>query len=1029
VVDTGTGLQRTDTSDASGAYHVEGLTPGVYRVRVEHDGFKTLNRAGITLAVSQHPVVNAQLEVGTTQQEVTVVANASQLETTTAQLSGVVSGQVLRDLPLNGRDLQQLILLQTGAVASSNAGGNAFGLGTVNKVAVQGTRPMMNNLTIDGADINDPSFNEPPGNLAGVQLGVDAMEEFRVVMNPYAPQYGRNAGANVQYVTRSGTNAVHGSAYGFLRNQSLDAANYFDATGKPYFERYQFGGSLGGPIIKDKTFFFMNYEGFREQRGLTVSTTVPDADAHQGLLPSASDSSTLVSVPVNPVIAPFLALYPLPNGPDLGSGFAVLNVSRVQPTHENYGMARVDHKLSGKDQLLARYIIDNGFSLPPFQSTSIPGFEGYDNLADQFLEIGEQHTFSANILNDLRFSFDRTRYGANTNNTYPLSVSLEGNRALGGISVGGLPLLGNNLIYPINSTTNVFEYIDNLSVQRGNHGLRFGADIKRMQMNGSFDLYTNGEYVFADLSAFGFPATTTNPAFENFLQGIPEVYLGVNPASSDSNRGFRQNYFGLYAQDEWKASPTLTIDYGIRWEYESNPGEAHNKLANIRDLLTDSAPTPGKIWASVPGNLWSPRLGITYAVGKNTVLRGGFGLIRDQLYENLYGDIRYYQPYFEALEYILPTFQAPPQSISSIVGLGGAPLPIGSDGTVYRPKFPYYLEWSGGAQHEFASNYLLDVTYVGSKGTHLPNSGEANLLPGGKAINPNYGSLLVQNQQATSNYNALQVSLKKRASYGLTMQASYTYSHSLDDASGPFPSDYVSESGRAQNYYDLKGDYGRSAFDRRNIFVFNTLYELPYGHGRRFGASTSRAVDSVLGGWNAGGILSTESGLPFEVNLGGFDNAGLGTSSPAQRPDIKPGASYCGSSDPHTASEWFDPSIYTLQPTGEYGDARRNSECGPALNDLDFSLMKDVQLTERFSLEFRSELFNILNHPNFSVPVNTQGPNGSGGNGDAVFSGRLSNCDASSSATGCGALDSNVGRIFSTVTTSRQIQFALRLVF
>ena len=1026
-----TGAVRNTVSDAHGQYHVTGLVPGGYTVQVQADGFKTLDRQGITLAVDQHPVVDAALQVGTTQQQVLVEANASQLETTSPQISGVVSGQVLRDLPLNGRDLQQLILLQTGASQSSNAGGNAWGQGTINKVAVQGTRPMMNNLTIDGADINDPSFNVPPGTLAGVQLGVDAMQEFRVVLNPYGAEYGRNSGANVQYVTRSGTNALHGSAYGFLRNASLDASNYFDTLGKPYFARYQFGGTLGGPIIKDKTFYFMNYEGFREQKGLTISTTVPDANAHLGLLPSATNSGQLVRVPINPAIAPFLALYPAANGPELGSGFAVYDTSGIQPTHENYGMVRVDHKLSEKDQLFARYIIDDGYAIPPFQSSSIPGFPGYDNAADQFLAIGEQHVFSANLLNDFRFAFSRTKYGANTDNSYPLSVSFVPGRALGGVSVSGLPLLGNNLIYPINSTDNVFEFIDNVSLQKGNHSLKFGTDDKRVQMNGIFDLYTNGEYVFADLSAFGVPATTSNPAFEDFLTGIPEVYLGTNPALADSNRGFRQTYLGFYAMDDWKATPRLTINYGLRWEYNSNPGEAHGKLANIRNLATDAEPTVGKIYASVPMDLWSPRFGFTYSPRANgsTVIRGGYGIIRDQLYENLYGDIRYYPPFFQSLEYILPLFQAPPKSTTSIIGAGGAPKTIGSDGAAYHPKFPYYHEYSLGFQNEFAHNYLAEVTYVGTLGRHLPNSGEGNLLPGGKAINPNFGSLLIQEQEASSNYNALQVSLKKRTSAGLTMQASYTFSKAQDDASGPFPSDYVSEDGRAQNFFNLAGDYGRSAFDRRNIFVFNALYDLPFGNGKMFAGQSHGIVDKVIGGWQAGGILSLESGLPFTVNLGGFDNAGLGTTSPAQRPDTKPGSNYCGSTTLGKPTEWFNPDIFTLPASGSYGDTPRNSMCGPALYDLDFSLLKETKLTERATLQFRGEFFNVLNHPNFAVPVNTQGPNGSGGNGDQIFSGRLSDCNAASSATACGASTGNAGRIFSTVTTSRQVQFGLKLLF
>jgi hypothetical protein len=1022
---------RMAETDQRGSYQLAGLPPGQYTLQVQKSGFKTFHLQGIALAVNQQPVVDVRLEVGPAKEQVTVQADISQLESSTAQLGGVVSGRELRQLPLNGRDLQQLILLQTGAVQSSNAGVNSFGLGTINKVAVQGTRPMMNNLTIDGADINDPSFNVPPGNLAGVQLGVDAMQEFGMVLDPYSAQYGRNSGANVQFITRSGTNSFHGSAYGFLRNASLDAANYFDALGKPYFARYQFGGTSDGPIIPDKTFFFMNYEGFREQRGLTVSTTVPDSNAHLGLLPSSANAGQLVQVPVNSAIAPFLNLFPMPDGPELGSGFAVYNVSLIQPTHENYGLVRVDHKLANNDQLFGRYIIDNGDSRPPFQSTSIPGFPGIDTIADQFLALGEQHIFGPALLNDFRFSFSRTKYGANTDNSYPLSISLLPGRALGGISVSGLPLLGNNLIYPINSTDNVFEFIDDVSYQKGTHSLRFGTDDERLQMNGAFDLYSNGEYVFADLSAFGIQAITTNPAFENFLAGVPEVYLGTNPSLGDSSRGFRQTNVSLYSQDNWKAMPNLTLNYGLRWEHVGNPGETQGKLANIRNLATDAQPTVGKIWASVPWDLWSPRFGFTYSPRKNgaTVIRGGYGINRDQLYENLYGNTRYYPPFFQSFSYILPLFQAPPQSVTSIIGPGGAPKTIGSDGTTYYPRFPYYYEFSLGIQREFLRDYLLELNYVGSLGRHLPNAGEANLLPGGKAINPHFGSLLIVEEEASSNYDGLQASLKKRMSNGLSMRASYTFSKVLDDASGPFPSDYVSESGYAQNFFNLRGDYGRSAFDRRHVLVFSSLYNLRAGAGARLRTGLGGLMNSVAAGWQLGGILSLESGLPFSVNLGSFDNAGLGTSSPAQRPDTKPGSHYCESTNPGKPSEWFDPAIFTLPATGTYGNTPRNAMCGPALYELDFSLTKETKLTERVTLQFRGEFFNILNHPNFSVPVNTQGPNGSGGNGDQVFNGRLSDCDPASSSTGCGAPNSNSGRIFSTVTTSRQIQFGLKLIF
>ncbi len=1014
VVHLETGQERTATTDAGGSYRISGLMPGTYEVRIERQGFKTAVRKDIVLLVNQQAVVDVTLQVGDIQQKVEVTGGVELLETTTAHMSSVVTETTLRELPLNGRDLFQLTELQTGVLPTTNAGPSPWAEGGITKAAVQGARPTMNNFTLDGGDINDPGFNVYPGGSAGAQLGVEAVKEFRVLLNTYSAEYGRNAGANVQFVTKSGTNELHGSLFEFHRNAVLDARNFFDPSTIPPFIRNQFGATFGGPIRKNKTFFFVNYEGLREVKSVTASLTVPDANAHMGILPAASGSGT-VNVGVDPRVAPLLALFPPANGASLGGGLAVLQTAQKQPTREDYGIFRLDHQLTSRDQLFARYVIDDSDTIVPFQSTFIPGFPGERVVRNQYVILSWQHLFGQNLLNEAKFNFNRTAYVSEVANSHPISISLEQNRPLGVNAIVGLPALGNNLIFPLGTTSNTFEWIDNFSWQHGHHNSKFGADVKRMQINGPFDLFIDGEYLFT-----GFGATqSNNPALESFLKASPTVYLGVDPAFPNSDRGFRQTYMGLYAQDDWRVTPRLTLNLGLRWEYSTIPTEAQGRSANIRNVATDATPTVGPIWASVPKNLFSPRFGFAWTpfAKSKTVVRGGYGLMRDQLWSNLYFDVRFYPPFYRALLVILPNFLTPPTSVSAVTG-PISPSVIGSFGITYRPDFPYYMQYNLNVEQELAKDLVLQVAYVGSRGNHLPRTGEANPFVAslGHNINPNFGSIPLLVTDAQSFYNSGQLSLQKRFSRGVSFQASYTYSKSIDDQSGPFPSDYVSESGVAQNFFNRKGDRARSSFDRTHAFVFNALYDLPFGPGRRYGQDIGGFGGRLLGGWRVGGIVTVLSGVPFTANLGSFNNSGTNASFPGDRPNVKPGAQPCGSAVLGSPDKWFDPSIFTLPPAGQFGNSGRNTICGPALRNVDFSLTKDTKLGERLGLEFRAEFFNIFNHANFNVPVNTQGPNGNGGNGDAVF-------------LPGGLPAPNAGRIFQTVTSPRQIQFGLKLTF
>jgi hypothetical protein len=1024
AIQTTTNLDRETQSDALGNYRIAGLGPGTYRLQVEHEGFDRLVVNDILLEVNAQVQVNLDLQIGSVKETVEVDGHAAMVEAGTAQSSGLVGARTLVGLPLNGRDLFQLTLLETGVLPTTNAGPSPWGDGGLAKASVEGARPTMNNINLDGGDINDPGFNIPPGGASGVQMGVEAIREFRVLLSGFSAEYGRNAGANIQLVTKSGTNELHGSLYEFSRNAALDARNFFDGSGTPPFVRNQFGASAGGPIVRNRTFFFANYEGLRESRSVNAGMSVPDANVRSGLLPSALDPSVLVNVGVDPRVKPFLDLFPLPNGPSVGGGLSTLQTVGEQQTRADYGLIRLNHRLSHADDLFVRYVVDDSNALVPFHSTFLPGFPADRTVRNQYGMLSWQHTISPYLLNEAKFNFTRPDYVAAAANTYPLSLGLPAHRDLGTINISSLPALGNSVGLPFGTTSNVFEGIENLSWQHGSHLLKMGGDLKRTQVNGAFDLFSAGLYLFTDLTPFGLPAQSNNPALEFFLRGIPLAYIGVDPSLSDSSRGFRQTYGAAYFQDDYRLRRDFTLNVGLRWEYWSNPTEAHGRIANIHDLANDTAPTIGKLWESVPANQFSPRLGFAWTpAGGKTAVRGSFSLMRDQIWSNLYFNVRFYEPFYKPLEYILPTFTPSPANVSSLIGIGGPPSVIGSFGITYRPDFPYYLQTALNVQRELTPDLLLQVSYAGSRGNHLVRTGEANpSVPSlGHRLNPNFGSIPLVATDAQSTYHSGQVSLRNRMSHGLLFQGSYTLSKSIDDQSGPFPSDYVSESGVSQDFYNRKGSRGLSSFDRRHAFVFNSLWEIPHP---RMGAGAP-----LLRGWALGGIVSVYSGLPFTPTLGSFNNSLNLASNVGDRPDLRPGVQGCATGN-QSPNRWFDSSIFTLPAAGQYGNAGRNILCGPGLQTADLSLARAIHLSERLTLQFRAEFFNALNHANFDVPVNTQGPAGNGGNGDAIFAGRrITGCAAASDPQGCGIYAPNVGQIFRTATPSRQIQFALKLQF
>jgi Carboxypeptidase regulatory-like domain/TonB-dependent Receptor Plug Domain/TonB dependent receptor len=1025
-----TGFTVTATTSASGDYRIPGLSPGNYQVRADKDNFSSELRKGITLTVAQQLEVNFALKVGSVKQEVAVTDLPPLVDSVTSSLSGVIDQKQMEELPLNGRDLWQLVLLQPGVNPNPNAGPSPWQKGGFGKAAVNGQRPTNNNLTVDGMDANDPNFNITPGGAAGVLLGVDAIREFRVFTDTYNAEYGRNSGSVIEMITKSGTNGFHGSAFEFIRNARLDAKNYFDLPNIsiPPFIRNQFGGSFGGPIKKDKAFFFANYEGFREGQGTTAVSTVPNTLAHQGLLPdpanptacTQSNPGACINVGVNPLTAPYLAIVALPNGPDFGNGTAQITSTERRITNEDYLMGRFDYNFSSTHSGLARYIYDGSSSDVPYLSTLVPGFPGKNNVRAQYLTLQDQKFLTPNVLNLAAFGFNRLGLLAEPIDTHPgLSISLLPNRPLGVFSISGLGNIGNNLIYPLGSYSNTYQFQDNISWTKGKHAIKFGGEFRRMQINGPFDLFVNGEYVYQDLSAFGVPSVSNNPGLENFLKGIPFVYVGINPSASNSVRGFRQSGISGYLQDDWRVNRKLTLNLGLRYEFYTNPTEAEGKAVNIRNLATDTSTTVGKFMNSTPKDLLTPRFGFAWNIGSDgkTVLRGGVGEFNDQIWANIYGNARSLPPFYQAVESIFPQFLSPLNS----------PLPIGTtaNATVtYYPKWPMVFQYNLNLQHELTSSSVVTLAYVGSRGNHLGRLAEANpLQPSGTRPNPNFGSIVRYLTDAQSFYNGMLATWEQRTKKGLTFQANYDYSHSIDDSSGYNPSDAVNDSGKSQDINNRKGSRGRSGFDIRQNLVINAVYELPFGPGKTFASNTSGASAKLVSGWQLTPIISIHSNVPFTPVLG-FDNAGTASIVLSDRPNLvgNPFSGTCpNGASVRTPTCWFNPQAYGLPPSGQFGNASRNSIPGPPYKEVDLSLAKITPIGEGKSLEFRAEFFNLANHPNFAVPTNTTGPNGNGGNGDAVILAREN--------TGAPIYASNGGQIFSTVGSSRQIQFGLKFQF
>lgn len=994
--DTEKGLAYETRTDALGLYQVE-LSRGTYEMEASAPGFSAVKQTGIPVSLGRTLAVDLTLPVSGAQESIEVRAEVPLVDTASGTVSGLVDRERLSELPLNGRDFGSLALLQPGVVLNNNGANAPFGGKWANFI-INGQLDQATLFLLDGSEITDTFSGRTPSGSSGLLLGLDAVEEFQVLLNNYKAEFGKNSGGVIRVATRSGSNRFHGSAFEYLRNSALDARNFFDLRGPiPPFRRNQFGASLGGPLRRDQSFFFLNYEALRERKALTAVATVPTGAVRAAAVPA---------------VVPFLNLYPLPNGPANPDGKTASLISSItQPAREDFGLARVDHRWSDRTAVLARVSVQDSFVTPPFPSTPVPGFPQDLPHRNTFSLLGLTSALGFNAVNEFHFAFNRTfqdvRLPAPPNG---LTISPIPGRDFGLIVVSGISNLGTQT-FVRRAALNLFEVADNVALRRGRHSQKYGVSVQRYQANELRGTFFNGQYSFTGLDQF-LSLSAAPPAPTPLFIG---VLGGANASGVASPAGWRWTAFSGFAQDDIEVSPALTVNLGIRYEFSSTPTEVNGLVANLRSPLDSQITVGGQLFNTIARS-WAPRVGFAWSPlpGRDASLRGGYGIFFNPLVVNMYANSRLVPPFVETVSILRAPFPNP-------LATGLSPLRSTTGQSIdFTLNQPYTQHWNLQWQQRVFSNWVATAAYVGNRSLHLIRSLEANsALPtrqsdGTKFFpvtatrrNPNFGAIRGRSSNGNSWYNALQLTLEKRTAAGWGFQASYTWGKSLSTGDSSF-STLPSQPTNTQDPEDPALDKSLSAFDTRHRFVAHVLWQVP-----RLGGAT--AWNRLLGGWAVSAIASFSSGYPFTV-IEGFNrsrNLQSDATIIADRPNWSP--EFRGQASLGDPARWFDPAAFVLQPAGSYGNVPRNALLGPGFGNLDFSLGKRFDLGEPHALEFRADFFNLTNHPNFATPSSSTGAQ--------IIGGVIVFPDASGVPAG------NAGQIFRTVTDSRQIQFSLRYRF
>ncbi len=1053
-----TGLTRIAITDRQGEYVLIELPIGHYQLEVRAKGFQTYLQQGISLDVNQTATVGIHLKLGSETQQVEVSANAALVQSTVSSLGETVMEHEILDLPLDGRNFSQLGLLQPGVVPLTPGLLDAGGPARQNQgYAVDGQRPESNNFMIDGADnvssVDGGFVLKPP---------IDAIAEFKILSHNANAEFGRNTGSTTNIVTRSGSNSFHGATWEFLRNDAMDSSDYFTQSVQP-LKQNQFGASFGGPMVKDKTFFFGYYEGFRNRQGETVPATVASSAETQGnfgelctSIPgdafvggvctntqtNAADpngqltffgtpvpnNQMTIFTPIDPTAANVLPLFPLPNVGE--NGFTATQT--LSANTDQFGL-RVDHYLSRADTLNFRYMFSAGPTTDPLSpiGANVPGFPVGEDDRAQNLVAQETHIFSPSIIGVARFSYLRNKFllDEHLNHESPASLGFQYAPTLPSadgppfIQIGGYASVGDPITGPRNTFQNTFDLSGSLSWIHGRHELKFGGGYRRDQINALQGIATNGFFVFAGIPSF--EDFIYNDGFANFLSGNPVVFL---QGGGNFAREIRDRALDAYAQDTYKINSRLTLNMGLRYELPFPATERHNEVnlfvPGAQSQVLPNAPA-GLLYPGDPGvpagliatqkTAFAPRFGVAWDPRGNSkmLVSAAYGIFYEPFYNGEGGPLQdpvSAPPYLktEQISFPVNSFANPFYTPNPF----GVPFPEPMTLLVDARNLhlPYAQDWNLNIQRSFGQDWLLQVGYVGTMGVRLPRFIEGNppvfisgavttgscappnlpcpisnennvnqrrLYSGCTLASPNnciYSSVGEIAGIANSSYNALEASLRKRFSHGLSFLASYTWSHAIDDVSsfnitGSAAHPDAGENDLAQDPFDLAAERGRSMFDSHQRFVLSYQWSLP------FLQHSNTWYGHIFGDWQLNGIMTAMSGGPFTV----FDSNDV--SVQGQAPEItgfsanRPNLVGNPNSGPRTPQEWFNVKAFQqLQPDPlgrfeVFGDEGRNVVQGPGYVNWDASAFKNIRLTESKELQFRGELFNVLNHTNFRLPV------------------------------------------------------------
>ncbi len=1036
AVHRATGAQFTQISDPNGDYLLLNLPVGEYVVTVEAEGFKRVNQSGVVVEIGKTVRLDFQLEIGPTSEEVTVIDVAAPLlQTANAEVSDVVDNVRILNLPLNGRQFMDLALLSDGVIKPP-AGTRGSALQQAgNVVNVDGQRSGHNIYLLDGVKVTDEYFN----NLV-VSPSVDAIQEFKIQKSQYPAEFGGKASALVNVATKSGGNAFHGTAFEFLRNDIFDAKNFFDDPNAPIppLRLNQFGGTLGGPVRKDHTFFFGNYEGQRIRRSVTKTFTVPTDTMRRGDFtglpaiynPSSTNSITgqravfpdnqIPSSQIDPIARAFLAKVPLPNRPGTTQN---LVASEKETTDMDQFNVRLDHRVSNQDSVFGRFSLYDVGSLQPFGTSTlneslIPGFGRNVTTRTYNLALSYSHFFSNNVLNEIRFGYLDVSGGQssiNQNENFAARAGLRGvnpdPRDVGypQISFAGVQsTIGDptSFVYRANRS---FDLYDNVLINRGRHKIKFGASWFHLMFRPSDPDTARGAFAFTNRWTSSRSGATDGNAFADFLLGYPSsASVGIGRGEENA----RTNWIHGYVQDDWEAVKGLTLNIGLRYEYNQHMRDVENRLSavdltvpggryviasdnngNISSAATALLPSLPLPYTTTAEAGWdrgllrpsyrryAPRFGLAWTLpGKQTtVVRAGYGIFLNQWAYSVQQAFARNLPFFLLKNVNTPVDALIPVLRTSDILTSTAVGNISGNTMDHDYRTEYTQTWTLSLQRQLTPSTVIEVGYMGNHTVGADNGGVLNVpLPGEGPIDPRrpvpqLSSIRTIRWNGWGNYNALTARVERRLSGRLTLATNYSWSKSIDDASDPGPTAY--EQNLPQNVRNLDAEKGLSSYDHRHRFVSSLVYELPKG-------------------WQLGGIVTMQSGAPFTV-VNGVDRANVGT-GPAQRPDLLRNPNL--PRDERDPQRWFDTTAFVQPAPFTFGTAGRNVVTGPGLGNLDMSLQRSFKFREGRRAEFRWEVFNVLNTPHFDIP------------------GRI-------------AFSSNFGRIFSTAEPARQMQFGLKFVF